>query len=80
MELACTVTIASQFARPLQKKLKNQALYLLSHLHQLINLPNKPLLFHDFLGPKIKFHDFPGLENEILTFHDFPGFHDLYEP
>jgi len=21
-----------------------------------------------------KFHDFPGLENEMLKFHDFPGF------
>ena len=21
----------------------------------------------------MKFHDFPGLENEILKFHDFPG-------
>ena len=28
----------------------------------------------------IKFHDFPGLENEMLKFHDFPGFYDLYEP
>ena len=37
-------------------------------------LPNKTLVFHDFHGPKIKFHDFPGLENEILTFRDFPGF------
>ena len=37
-------------------------------------LPNKTLIFHDFQGPTIKFHDFPGLENEILKFHDFPGF------
>jgi len=41
-------------------------------------LPNKTLIFHDFKGPKIiiiiKFHDFPGLENEILKFHDFAGF------
>ena len=35
---------------------------------------NKTLIFHDFQGPTIKFHDFPGLENEILKFHDFPGF------
>ena len=21
-----------------------------------------------------KFHDFPGLENELVKFHDFPGF------
>ena len=40
------------------------------------DLPNKTLIFHDFQGPTIiiKFHDFPGLENEILKFHDFPGF------
>ena len=34
----------------------------------------KSLIFHDFPGPTIKFHDFQGLENEILKFHDFPGF------
>ena len=28
----------------------------------------------------LNFHDFPGLENQILKFHDFPGFHDPYEP
>ena len=38
------------------------------------NLPNNTLIFNDFQGPKIKFHDFPGLENEILKFHDFPAF------
>ena len=38
------------------------------------NLPNKTSIFHDFQGPKIKPHEFPGLENEILKFHDFPGF------
>ena len=38
------------------------------------NLPNKTLFFHDFQGPKIKFHDFPGLETESMKFHDFPGF------
>ena len=39
------------------------------------NLPNKTLIFHDLEGQKIiKFHDFPGLENEILKFHNFPGF------
>ena len=38
------------------------------------NLPNTTLIFHDFQGPNIKFHDFLGLENEILKFHDFPGF------
>ena len=32
------------------------------------------ITFHNFQGPTIKFHDFPGLENEILKFHDFPGF------
>ena len=30
-------------------------------------------MFYDFQGPKIKFHDFPGLENKILKFHDFPS-------
>ena len=34
------------------------------------NLPNNTLISNDFQGPKIKFHDFPGLENEILKFHD----------
>ena len=24
--------------------------------------------------PTIKFHDFPGLENEMLKFHEFQGF------
>ena len=43
-------------------------------------LLNKTLIFHDFRGPTIKFHDFPGLGNDILKFHDFPGFHDRYEP
>ena len=37
-------------------------------------LSNTTLIFHDFRGPTIKFHDFPGLENEMLKFHDFPGF------
>ena len=41
----------------------------------LTNLSNKTLIIiHDFQGLTIKFHDFPGLENEILKFHDFPGF------
>ena len=43
-------------------------------------LPNKTSTFHDFQGPTIKSHDFPGLENEMLKFLDFPGFYDLYEP
>jgi len=38
------------------------------------NLPNKTLIFHDFQGPTIKFHDFLGLENEIVKFHNFSGF------
>ena len=37
-------------------------------------LPNKILIFHDFQGPVIQFHDFQGLENKILKFHVFPGF------
>ena len=38
------------------------------------NLSNKTLIFHYFQGPTIKFHDFPGLENETLKFHDLTGF------
>ena len=30
------------------------------------------VIFHDFPWPTIKFHDFPGLENEIVKLHDFP--------
>ena len=30
-------------------------------------------MFHDFQGPKIKFHDIPGLENKIIKFHDLLG-------
>ncbi len=30
--------------------------------------------FHDFPWPTLKFHDFSGLENEILRFHDVSGF------
>jgi len=37
-------------------------------------LSNKTLIFHHFQGPTIKFHNFTGLENEILKLHDFPGF------
>ena len=37
------------------------------------NQPNKTLIFHYFQGPKIKFHDFPGPENEIRKFRDLPG-------
>ena len=40
-------------------------------------LSNKTLIFQDFQGPAIKFHDFPqfpDLESEMLKFHDFPGF------
>ena len=44
------------------------------------NLSHKTLIFHDFQGPTIKFHDFPGLENEILNSMTFQVFHDLYEP
>ena len=32
------------------------------------NLTDIALIFHHFPRPKIKFHDFPGLENEILKF------------
>ena len=52
--------------------------FILALSSELTNLPAKTLIFHDFQGLKIKFHDFPGLENEILKSHDFPG--DLYKP
>ena len=32
------------------------------------------IILHDFPWPTAKFHDFPGLENEILKFHYFPSF------
>ena len=35
------------------------------------NLPNKTFFFHDFQGPTIEFHDFLGLENEILRLSRF---------
>ena len=38
------------------------------------NLSNKTLIFHDFQGLTIKFHNFTGLENGILQLHCFPGF------
>ena len=45
------------------------------------NLPNKILITHNFQGPKSKFHEFPGLENEIsLNSMTLPVFQDLYEP
>ena len=37
-------------------------------------------LFHDFPWPSLKFHDFAGLEIEIINFMTFQVFHDLYEP
>ena len=36
-------------------------------------------IFRDFPGLTIKFHDFPGLENEILQFHDIPVLYDLHK-
>ena len=38
------------------------------------------LLFHDFLWPSLKFHDFPGLEIETINSMTFQVFHDLYKP
>ena len=50
-------------------------LYIIHALSSAVtNLSNTTLIFHEFQGPNIKFHDFPGLENEILKFNDFPGF------
>ena len=36
--------------------------------------------FHDFPWPTLQFHDFAGMENEIIKFHDFPGFTMTREP
>ena len=44
------------------------------------NLSNRTLISHDFQGPSIKFHDFPGLEMKFLNSLTFQVFHDLYEP
>ena len=46
------------------------------------NLPHKTLIFRDFQGPTVEFHDFPGLENEILKIYSvsFQDFHDRYKP
>ena len=44
------------------------------------NLSTKTLIFHDFQGPRIKFHDFTGLEMPFLNSMTFQVFHDLYEP
>ena len=43
---------------------------ILALLSAVTNLPNKTLIFHDFQGPTIKFHNFPSLKNEIFKFHD----------
>lgn len=32
------------------------------------------VIFLDFSRPTLKFHNFPGLENNIVKFHYFPGF------
>ena len=48
---------------------------LLFQLWILLPFPHrKHKIFHDFPWPPPKFHDFPGLESEIIKFHDFPGF------
>ena len=43
------------------------------------NLPNKPLIFHDFQGLTIKFHNFPGFlwpvrtpQEGVYSMNDFP--------
>ena len=35
---------------------------------------HESIIFHDFPWPIMNFHDFSGLEKDILEFHDFPGF------
>ena len=48
--------------------------YIVLALSSAVTKLPKKFHFHDFQGPTIKFHDFPGLENEIHKFYDFPGF------
>ena len=46
-----------------------------------MNVPGLTTVFHKFVSPTIKFHDFLGLENEILEFHmTYQVFNDLFEP
>ena len=48
--------------------------YIVLALSSLVtDLSSTALIFHDYQGPTIKFHDFPGLENEMLKFHVFPS-------
>ena len=64
------------------------ALFNCSHLSYIVvalsssvtDLSNKALILYDFQEPTIQFHDFPGLENEMLKFHDFPFFMTCTNP
>ena len=48
--------------------------YIVLALSSLVtDLSSTALIFHYYQGPTIKFHDFPGLENEMLKFHVFPS-------
>ena len=44
------------------------------------NLSNRTLIFRDFQGPTIKYHNYPGLDMKFLNSMTFQVFHDLYEP
>ena len=58
------------------------ALFNYSPLSYIVVLALTSAVTNDFPGPTIKFHNFPGLENEIRKFHDFQVFHvhDQYAP
>ena len=38
------------------------------------NIPDLNIIFHGFPWPIINFHNFSGLENNIVEFHDFLDF------
>jgi len=42
-------------------------------LNYCLSLIENIMIFHDFPWTPSKFHEFPGLESEIIKFHDFPS-------
>ena len=55
-------------------KYSSQSYIILASTSAVINLPNKMFIFHDFPEVAIKYHDFPGLENEFIKCDYFTGF------
>ena len=44
------------------------------------NLTKPALIFHEFPGATIKFHDLSGLEMKFFNFMTFQVSHDPYDP